>query len=176
MVDRPLCPRYEKIQAVARRFPQIDAQSLAAAVALLRLSSSLYSALDGQYARHGTSRGRFHVLMMLLEMEGEGLTPHQLAERAAVTKAAMTGLIDGLVKDGLVAREQDPLDRRSYRVALTPAGDRFLKGMLPDHFTRMNALVGKLTLEDKRQLVKLLEKVRDQLDVYDDAPSAALAR
>src|SRR5476649_366712 len=109
MIERALCPRYDKLQAVAKRFPQIDAQSLQAAVALLRLSSSLYSALDGQYARHGTSRGRFHVLMMLFEMDGEGLTPHQLAERAAVTKAAMTGLIDGLVKDGLIAREQDAL-------------------------------------------------------------------
>src|SRR5438874_1155413 len=115
MIDRPLCPRYDKLQAIARRFPQIDAQSLAASVALLRISSSLTSALDGQYARHGTSRGRFHALMMLYQTEGEGLTPHELAERAAVTKAAMTGLLDTLVKDGLVERQADPLDRRSYR-------------------------------------------------------------
>ena len=177
MVDRPLSPRYDKLQAIARRFPQIDAQSLAASIALLRLSSSLHATMDGQYARHGTSRGRFHVLMMLYETEGQGLTPHDLAERAAVTRAAMTGLLDTLVKDGLVERQDDALDRRSYRVQLTDQGHRFLKRMLPDHFSRMNALVGKLSLEDKRQLVKLLEKVGAQLSVFDDElPRKSAAR
>ncbi|GAC1347136.1 MAG: hypothetical protein NVSMB23_25940 [Myxococcales bacterium] len=175
-MPRPLAPRFDRLQAIARRFPQIDAQSLATSVALLRLSTSLYSALDQQYARHGIARGRFHVLMLLYETDGQGLTPHELADRAAVTRAAMTGLIDTLSEQRLVTRVADPLDRRTYRVNITDEGHRFLKKMLPDHFRRMGALVAGLTLEEKRGLVKLLEKVNDAIGAFDEEPPRAAAR
>lgn len=173
-MPRPLAPRFDKLQTLARRFPAIDAQSLAAAVALLRFSSSLYSAMDAQYARHGIARGRFHVLMLLYEAEGQGLTPHELAERAAVTRAAMTGLLDTLSEAGLVARQDDPLDRRTYKVRMTDEGHRFLKKMLPDHFRRLHGLVAGLSLEEKRALVRLLEKVNEGLSALEeDLPRAA---
>src|SRR5258708_6835952 len=57
-MPRPLAPRFDRLQILARRFPGIDPQSLATAIALLRFSSSLYNALDAQYARHGIARGR----------------------------------------------------------------------------------------------------------------------
>ena len=34
----------------------------------------------------------------------------------------MTGMIDRLVRDGLLTRAQDPNDRRKYRISLTDAG------------------------------------------------------
>jgi DNA-binding MarR family transcriptional regulator len=175
-MPRPLAPRFDQLQAIARRFPQIDAQSLATSVALLRLSTSLSSALDQQYARHGIARGRFHVLMLLYKAEGEGLTPHELADLAAVTRAAMTGLIDTLREAQLVSCVDDPLDRRTYRVFLTDEGHRFLKKMLPDHFRRMSALVGGLSLQEKRSLVKMLEKVNDALGAFDEELPRAQAR
>lgn len=175
-MPRPLAPRFDKLQALARKFPSIDPQALATAVALLRFSSSLSSALDGQYARHGIARGRFHVLMLLYETDGQGLTPHELAERAAVTRAAMTGLLDTLSEAGLVARQDDPLDRRTYRVSITDEGHRFLKKMLPDHFRRMHGLVAGLSLEEKRTLVRLLEKVNAAISVFEDQPPRAAAR
>src|ERR1700682_1854546 len=173
-MSRPLAPRFDRLQTLARRFPGIDPQSLATAIALLRFSSSLYNALDGQYARHGIARGRFHVLMLLYETEGQGLTPHELAEKAAVSRAAMTGLIDTLAESGLVTRQRDPLDRRTYRVHIPDEGHRFLKKMLPDHFRRMNALVADLSLEEKRAMVRLLEKVNGAISVFEeDLPRAA---
>jgi DNA-binding MarR family transcriptional regulator len=45
-----------------------------------------------------------------------------LAERLAVAKPTITAVVDGLVERGLVAREAVAGDRRSIRVALTPAG------------------------------------------------------
>lgn len=175
-MTRPLAPRFEKLQLLSRRFPGIDTESLAAAIALLRLSSSLSHALDSQYARHGIARGRFHVLMHLYEMEEAGLTPRELAERAAVTPAAMTGLLDTLVEAGLVRRVKDPLDRRTYRVHITDHGHRFLKKMLPDHFSRMQALVGGLSVAEKRGLVRMLEKVNEAVGAFDAEPAAAVAR
>ena len=45
-----------------------------------------------------------------------------LAERLAVAKPTITAVVDGLVDRRLVAREAVVGDRRSIRVALTPAG------------------------------------------------------
>ncbi len=45
-----------------------------------------------------------------------------LADRLAVAKPTITAVVDGLVERGFVAREAVAGDRRSIRVALTPAG------------------------------------------------------
>ena len=45
-----------------------------------------------------------------------------LAERLTVAKPTITAVVDGLVERGFVAREAVAGDRRSIRVALTPAG------------------------------------------------------
>ena len=50
-----------------------------------------------------------------------------LAERLAVAKPTITAVVDGLVERGFVAREAVAGDRRSIRVALTPAGDVALR-------------------------------------------------
>src|SRR4051812_22946867 len=49
-----------------------------------------------------------------------------LAERLTVAKPTITAVVDGLVERGLVAREAVLGDRRSIRIALTPAGTRAL--------------------------------------------------
>lgn len=50
------------------------------------------------------------------------LTLSQLAERHCCGKSNVTQLVDRLEADGLVARENDPADRRSVRATVTPAG------------------------------------------------------
>jgi long-chain acyl-CoA synthetase len=45
-----------------------------------------------------------------------------LAEKLAVSRPSVTGVVDGLVARGLVQRAEDPTDRRRVRHELTPAG------------------------------------------------------
>jgi DNA-binding MarR family transcriptional regulator len=49
-----------------------------------------------------------------------------LAEKLAVSRPSLTGVIDGLVVRGLVQRDGDPADRRRISLALTPAGRQLL--------------------------------------------------
>lgn len=55
-----------------------------------------------------------------LDPEGTGIT--DLAERAGVTKQAMSQLVQNLEERGYVARRPDPEDGRCKRVLLTDAG------------------------------------------------------
>ena len=54
------------------------------------------------------------------------LTPSELAGRERVQRPTATRVIARLEERGLVDRTQDPADRRSFVVALTPAGRELL--------------------------------------------------
>ena len=54
------------------------------------------------------------------------LTPSELAGRERIQRPTATRLIARLEETGLVDRTQDPTDRRSFVVALTPAGRELL--------------------------------------------------
>lgn len=49
-----------------------------------------------------------------------------LADELTLSASATSRLVDGLVQRDLVAREEDPEDRRAKLLTLTPAGRRFI--------------------------------------------------
>jgi DNA-binding MarR family transcriptional regulator len=161
-------PRLEKLEALAQRFPVIDAGTLETCIWLLRTASALGDANDALFARHGLSRGRFHALILLFQSPAHGLTPAELAEEAGVTRAAMTGVIESLVETGYVSRVDDATDRRTYRVRLSEKSFDFLNRFLPLHFRRLARLVRGFSLEDHRALRRLLAKVGSQIDHLED--------
>ena len=50
-----------------------------------------------------------------------------IAQQARISPSAVTEIVEGLERDGLVKREDDPDDRRAVRVALTVEGRRQLQ-------------------------------------------------
>jgi DNA-binding MarR family transcriptional regulator len=144
----------------AKRYPELDVASIETCLAFLHTTADVYQALDVHFARYGLSRGKFTLLMQLYLADEKGLTPSECAERAGVTKATITGLLDGLERDGLVRRLPDSQDRRMLRLQLTDKGRDFLSQMLPDHFCRTTDLMANLTDSEKKTLIKLLNKVR----------------
>ena len=152
-------PRYESLQEMALRVPEVDPSAVEAYLQLLRVAAEVLFAMDAHFARHGMSRGRFRALINLFHEYDKPLTPAELAERAGVTRATMTGLLDGLERGGLVKRKSDPDDRRMICVRLTPKGKKFMEKMLPDHYRRVAGLMSNLGKKDRREFVALLEKV-----------------
>jgi len=68
------------------------------------------------------------------------LSPSELARRAGMHPATMTGVLDRLERGGWIARERDPADRRSVLVRILR--DRY--GELLRHYTGMNRAMNKL--------------------------------
>jgi DNA-binding MarR family transcriptional regulator len=54
------------------------------------------------------------------------LTPSELAQRERIQRPTATKVLARLQEAGLVTRTADPLDRRSTRVSVTPAGEALL--------------------------------------------------
>jgi DNA-binding MarR family transcriptional regulator len=63
------------------------------------------------------------VLMVLWREDGLGAV--ELGRRAGLEPSSMTGLLDRMERDGLIARWPDPKDRRAQRICLTSDGKRF---------------------------------------------------
>jgi DNA-binding MarR family transcriptional regulator len=61
-------------------------------------------------------------VMAALVRKPEGITMTELSRMLIVSNGNVTGIVDRLVADRLVAREQATKDRRSFLVRLTPKG------------------------------------------------------
>jgi DNA-binding MarR family transcriptional regulator len=153
-------PKYECLRELASRIPEVDPSAVEACLVTLRTASDVLDSFDVHFARHGLSQGRFTVLMLLTVHPDHGQCPSELADRAGVTRATMTGLLDGLERDGFLVREPHPEDRRTITARLTERGHLFLREMLPDHFRRIAALMADLPEDERQTLVRLLSKVR----------------
>jgi len=156
-------PRYEVFLEEAKRFPGLDASACYTYLQLLRTGDELL-ALDEQVLNsYGTRHGRFNLLMILCKYANGEATPAGLADKTGVTRATISGLLDGLEKDGLIERRPDPEDRRLIRVHLTPAGHGFLDKIRPGYCRWLSSIVEPLSEEERQQLVLLLEKIRTRL-------------
>lgn len=168
-------PRYECLLKAAERYPSLDPTAAEAFLHLLRTGDEVFDEESHFLARHHISQGRFTVLMLLNRCMNEPCTPAALADESRVTRATMTGLIDTLEKDGLVIREADAGDRRTILVRLTKQGEAFLKGMLPDYFQCVSAIIQPLSENERKQLVRLLQKIQRGLERPQPSEAAAHA-
>jgi len=73
------------------------------------------------------SMGFIGVLLALYRADGQTIS--ELGEAVSLEKSTMTGLIDRMVRAGLVNREADPADRRVLRVWLTERGRQVQLGV-----------------------------------------------
>ncbi|MFI1358122.1 MarR family winged helix-turn-helix transcriptional regulator [Streptomyces sp. NPDC020898] len=87
---------------------------------LFELAEVLGAMMARGVAERGLTTARAGLLWALLH-DGP-MTQRALAARLGVTPRNVTGLLDALQADGLVAREAHPSDRRATLVSLTAKG------------------------------------------------------
>ncbi|MEA2479192.1 MAG: hypothetical protein QOJ07_1114 [Thermoleophilaceae bacterium] len=79
-----------------------------------------------EQGRHGRlSWAQINALALLAE-QGEA-TPGAIAKHAELTPASVTGMLDALERDGIVARRRSSEDRRVVLVSLTEHGRELLE-------------------------------------------------
>jgi DNA-binding MarR family transcriptional regulator len=160
MVSSRTLPDPQAIQEMAARYPELDMPSVEACLAFLDTTTAVYEALDSYFAHHGLSMGKFTLLMQLFQVDGQGLSPSEFAERVGVTRATITSLLDGLEREKFVTRQPHPVDRRMLQIHLTPKGRELIAGILPDHFCRTTGLMAHLSDREKKTFIKLLGKLQ----------------
>ena len=113
-------------------------------------------------AKFDTTLPRFD-LMAQLERAPQGLKMSELSQRMMVTGGNVTGITDGLEKEGLVIREVDAADRRVFRVKLSAEGQRQFRRMAAEHEQWVIELFEGMTVKRKNQLVELLGDLKRRI-------------
>jgi long-chain acyl-CoA synthetase len=100
-----------------------------------------------------------------------------LADKLAVSRPSITGVVDGLVGRGLVCRAPAGHDRRRIDIDLTPAGRELLAGADLEVERRLAEIAGRLPEPDAPAgAFATLVIWRDALDAHVSARRAERAR
>ncbi|OGV77173.1 MAG: MarR family transcriptional regulator [Methylotenera sp. RIFCSPLOWO2_02_FULL_45_14] len=159
-------PTTEVLTKFAKRYPDADITAVSSFLHLLRVATDLSIALDTCLSKHGLLQGRWWVLILLMREDSKTSTPSALADKAGVTRATMTGLIDGLEQSGLVARIYTKDDRRSVLISLTEAGQAKLDVVMPDYYRRLRQCMQALDEEKRRQLQQILGLINSGISAF----------
>ena len=156
-------PKGEVLRKVAERYASVDAEAMEIIIRIKQLSVGDECAFQEALEPYGLSEGRFYVLCCLFSEEIVGHkapSPSEIAEQLGVTRATITGLLDGLERDGFLERRHDGKDRRALTIHLTGKGRGVMDRFIPEQFPRIKAQVFQLSPEDKKTLITLLAKLQ----------------
>jgi DNA-binding MarR family transcriptional regulator len=103
------------------------------------------------------------LVLGILKDAGHACPPNYISERLIVSRATVTGVLDTLVKRGLVRREPHPTDRRMVLVHLTKAGARMADTVRRTVHRAEAEWMGSLSEQERARLTELLGKLQRAL-------------
>ena len=101
-------------------------------------------------------------VMAALARKPAGLTMGELSRELMVSNGNVTGIIDRLVGDGLVARRQIAEDRRSFAVTLTRKGAARFAQMAEVHEGWVDELLGEIDRSEAATMIDRLDPVAER--------------
>lgn len=159
-------PDKEIVSRFAERYPQADVSAVLAFLKVLQVGTDLSLALNHYLAGFDLLQGRWWVLILLMREPGQRATPSQLANKAGVSRATMTGLLDGLFKEQLISREHASDDRRQIEIRLTTAGQAKLDAIMPGYYQRVAEMMAALDSDTTENMIQALTKLHQQRQLF----------
>jgi DNA-binding MarR family transcriptional regulator len=95
-------------------------------------------------------------ILLLLSRDGN-IAGGELARRLGVGLAALSGMIDRLVVQDLVARTEDLHDRRVRRIGLTRNGAKLIGSIITAGAEKQRRLLSRLSAEELRVVGQAME-------------------
>jgi DNA-binding MarR family transcriptional regulator len=133
---------------------------------ILRELARCYQAFERYSSRHirglGLTPSQFDIIATLGNTPG--MSCKELGERTLITKGTLTGVIDRLESRGLLRRHDATHDRRSFTVALTPAGEREFARVFPAHLQFLRPAFGGFSGADLGDLEQRLARLRERIE------------
>jgi DNA-binding MarR family transcriptional regulator len=106
-------------------------------------------------------------ILYFLELKG-ACNMSRIAKLVGCTVPAATGVVDKLVRAGLVRRESDDNDRRVIRIAITPQGRKTLAQLKRIHEQRLEEVLEHLPPEKREELINSFGRIHQILCELED--------
>lgn len=100
--------------------------------------------------------------------EDQAATVNRLADELGISLASASRAVDGLVRRGLVTRQEDPADRRVRRLAVTAAGEEVADELLAARLAGVERFVESLAADERRKLDAALTLLLRRDDVAEN--------
>lgn len=108
------------------------------------------------------------LLMAFLNISAESKMK-DLAHSMEVTTAAMTGIVERLVRSGYLTRAYEPSDRRIIKVRLTAKGSQLVNKVNQHRRQMVIRIFGRISENDRREYLRILMQIHDILNREKDA-------
>jgi len=141
----------------ARREQLVEALNLAA-----RQASGL-GVLFGEAVATGLGINHTDLECLGMVLLKDGLTAGEIAKASGLTSGAVTGVIDRLVRAGLVRREADPQDRRKVHVRPTAKGRAAEAGPYRSFGKAMDRLVERYSDAEIALLIDYFSRAQEAI-------------
>ena len=135
--------------------------NLKAWMLLHRTRDLAFSCEDRLCSEYGLTAEQYTVLVAVKYFD-DPVRPTDIGQWVDHKVNTVSMIADRMVKAGLVERIRDLPDRREVRLVITPKGEQAFKQATPAAWSLIEDIMSSLSDEEKRTLIKLLEKVRDK--------------
>ena len=133
---------------------------------LLSCATRIEKALNARLRREfNTTLARFDLLAQLARKPA-GATMSEVSELLMVSNGAITALVQKLEADGMIHREVDSEDRRTFRLSLSQEGAKEFGRMARRHEEWVIALIGELSPVAQSDLLQHLTLLKRRLDKH----------
>ncbi len=134
-----------------------------AALNLARTNDLVAIRFERLFRDYALTPSQYNILR-IVRGEGKPLPILEIASRTVTVVPGITGLIDRLEKAEFVARRRCTEDRRVIFVEILPKGLEVLARLDQPVLDLHHELMGHLSEKELKELIRLLEKVREPLD------------
>ena len=163
--DKKIDYYWQRIRAFGESHRRFDWNAMKLLLNLNLTYNLLDSSLSQKTREHHLSRAALNVLSILDRSEGKkGCKQLEISKLLLVSRANITGLIDGLIRQGLVERVYDEKDRRICIARVSKRGEALVGSFLPQYYEYAAGLFSNLTDKEKHQLIGLLAKIRSGIN------------
>jgi len=159
-VDRRAEYYWSKVKSQGSKYSEFNWPSVEVLLNLVYTYDVVSGHMAQQTSPYGITKAGFSVLMILSRSESKSCKQNEISQLMLVSRANITGLVDSLVRLGLVERTSDPLDRRVNMVKILPKGEKLLKDLLPGYYKRVHSICSVFTAAEKKILNDLLTRLR----------------
>ena len=139
-------------------------------VALRRISQAIDTYSRYLWLEHGLTAPQLGALREL--QRNKDVTPGRLAELLHVTPQTMAGIVNRLLQRGLITRERDESDRRSYMIHVTDEGLRLANAAPSLLRDRFRSELASLEQWEQTQMLATLQRIAEMMSAanVDDEP------
>lgn len=104
------------------------------------------------------SPGRFQVVALLWSM-GRPVAQREIVNILQVSRATVSGLVEGLLQDGYIYTEPSSKDKRQVLVSLSAQGEQIAYRLVQENTARLRQLMTAMTPQQMTELANVLRNL-----------------